>query len=104
MPIVDKAKNVLKSPLTIVAAGLVIVALVVAGLVKLRVLRALIHSPWLPEIVIGVVVVIILLIIFVGLPWYRENSFVRRLESRYGAASGQDPQELQANFTAALRR
>ena len=104
MAILDKVKNVLKSPAVIVAAGVVIVVALIAGLVRLGIFKSLIHSPWFPEIVIGAALILVLLIIFVGLPWYRERSFVRRLESGYAVGSEQSPQELQAKFTAALRR
>jgi type VI secretion system protein ImpL len=104
MPILDKVKNVVKSPAMIVAAGAAIVVALIAGLVKLGVFRALIHSPWFPEIVVGLVLIIVLLIVFVGIPWYREYSFVRRLESGYRVGGEQSPQEFQAKFTAALRR
>jgi type VI secretion system protein ImpL len=54
----------------------------------------------------------ILLIIFVGVPWYREHSFARRLrsgydarlKSDYGAGGGASPEEFQAKFSAALRQ
>jgi type VI secretion system protein ImpL len=104
MPILDKIKNVVKSPRTIVVAGVVIVITLIAGLVKLGVFRALIHSPWFPEIVVGLVLIIVLLIVFVGIPWYREYSFVQRLESGYRVGGEQSPQEFQAKFTAALRQ
>jgi type VI secretion system protein ImpL len=104
MPILDKAKNVLKSPAAIVAAGLVIIAALVAGMAKLGFFRALIRSGWLPEIVVVVAVIALLLIIFVGLPWYRQRVFTRRLVSGYRVGGEESPQEFQAKFTASLQR
>ncbi len=104
MAIVDKAKNVLRSPTTIGAAGIAIAVAIVAVLARLGVFTALVHSRWFPEILIGVAAIVVLLIIFVGLPWYRERSFVQRLGSGYQVAGEQSPQEFQARFTAALRR
>jgi type VI secretion system protein ImpL len=104
MAILEKIKSVLMSPAAIVVAGLVVIAALVAIMIRLRVVKALIASPWLPEIVIGLALVLALLIIFVGLPWYREYSFVRRLESGYSVGSEHSPQEFRAKFTAALRR
>jgi type VI secretion system protein ImpL len=104
MAFIDKVKSALKSPAAIVLAGIVVAALLAAGLTRLGVFKALVHSPWRLEIMLGVAVILVLLIIFVGLPWYRERSFVRRMESRYSVGSGASPQEFHAKFTAAMRR
>jgi len=104
MPIVDTAKNALKSPAAIVAAGLIIIAALIAGMAKLGFFRALIRSGWLPEIAVVVAVIALLPIIFVGLPWYRKRVFTRRLASGYRVGGEQSPQEFQAKFTASLRR
>ncbi|MBV8360051.1 MAG: hypothetical protein JO189_19255, partial [Deltaproteobacteria bacterium] len=104
MPILDKAKNIMTSPVAIIAAGVALLAALAYALAQLGVLGALIRSPWFPEIVIGLTVIGFLLIIFVGLPWYRQRRFVQRLESGYSVGSGQSPQEFQAKFDGALRR
>ncbi|MBV8454822.1 MAG: hypothetical protein JOZ29_21500 [Deltaproteobacteria bacterium] len=88
----------------IAAAAVALLAALAYALTRLGVFGSLIRSPWLPEILIGVVLIVLLLIILVGLPWYRERRFVQRLASGYGVGSGQSPQEFQAKFTAALRR
>jgi len=104
MDILDKAKNIMTFSVGIVAAAVALLSAVAYALTRLGVSGLLIRSPWLPEILIGVVLMVLLLIILVGLPWYRERRFVQRLESGYSVGSGQSPQEFQAKFTAALRR
>jgi type VI secretion system protein ImpL len=104
MALIDTAKRALKAPAVIIAIGLITVAALLVGLAKLGVFAVLLHSPWLPEILAAVVLILLLLGIFVGLPWYREYSFVRRLESGYAVGGERSPQEFQAKFTAALRR
>jgi type VI secretion system protein ImpL len=104
MQIVDKAKNLMTSSAAIVAAAVALLAAIVYALTRLGFFGSLIRSPWLPEILIGVVLIVLLLIILIGLPWYHERRFVQRLESGYSVGGGQSPQEFQAKFTAALRR
>jgi type VI secretion system protein ImpL len=104
MAIVEKAKAALRSSVVIFAAGIIIIAALMFELAKLGAFRALIHSRWFPEIVVGLALVVVLLIIFVVLPWYREYSFVQRLGSGYGAGGEKSPEEFQAKFTAALRQ
>jgi type VI secretion system protein ImpL len=108
MAIVDKTKTAVRSPYFLVAAGIVLAILLAAALAfalaKLGLFTALESTRWLPEILVIVAVIVLLLILFVGLPKYRERSFVQRLESGYRVGGEQSPQEFQAKFAAALRR
>ena len=104
MAIIGKAKETVKSLPVVVAAGIAAAVVLGVGLVKLGLFNALVHDRWLPEILVGLALIVFLLIIFIGLPWYRERSFVRRLDSGYQVGGEQSPEEFQAKFAAAMRR
>jgi len=104
MAIADKARELLKAPAAILLAAAALAAGLLALGVWLGLFSALIHSRWFPEILVVLAVIVFLLILFVGRPWYREHVFVKRLGSGYRVAGEQSPQELQAKFSAAFRR
>jgi len=91
----------------IIAAGCVIVVALIAALAIAGAFTPLVHNAWFPWIIAGLVtalvVLLIIVTIFAGMPWYRERQFVRQLGAEYRVAGQQSPQELQAKFSAALR-
>jgi type VI secretion system protein ImpL len=104
MAILDTLNRARQSPVILFgAAGATVVALF-ALLVWLGLVRALLHSPWLWEIVIALTALVAIVIIVWGIPWWRERSFVHRLGSDYRVAGEGSPQEFQGKFTHALRR
>jgi type VI secretion system protein ImpL len=104
MTILDTLNRARQSPVILLgAAGATVVALF-ALLVWLGLVRALLHSPWLWEIVIALTALVAIVIIVWGIPWWRERSFVQHLGSDYRVAGEESPQEFQAKFTHALQR
>jgi type VI secretion system protein ImpL len=104
MAILDTLKRARQSPIVLVgAAGAAVVALCTI-LVRLGLIRALVRSPWLWEVVTVLAALLTIFIIVWGIPWWRERSFVHRLGSDYRIAGEESPQEFQSKFTHALRR
>jgi type VI secretion system protein ImpL len=100
----DTLNRARQSPVILLgAAGATVVALF-ALLVWLGLVRALLHSPWLWEIVIALTALVAIVIIVWGIPWWRERSFVQHLGSDYRVAGEESPREFQAKFTHALQR
>ncbi|HJU11850.1 MAG TPA: type VI secretion protein IcmF/TssM N-terminal domain-containing protein [Candidatus Binataceae bacterium] len=103
MPISAKAKRILTPLNAIILAAIVLVLVLIGALAKRGAFVGITHSFWLPWVVLAIAIVLTLLIIFVGLPWYRERQFVRQLGSGYRIAGQQSPQELQAKFSSGFR-
>src|SRR5690242_20618617 len=103
MPILDKANNLLTPVNAIIFAALVVFGALGARLARFGVFTLVIRSLWLPWAPLGTPLALVLLIIFVAIPWYREHQFVRQLGSGYRVAGQQSPQELQAKFSAGVR-
>jgi len=104
MDILGTLNRARQSPVTLLVVGAVALVAMMAILIRLGLLRVLVHSPWLWEILVGVGVLVVIVIVVWGIPWWRERSFVHRLSSDYKVAGGESPQELQSKFTYALRR
>jgi type VI secretion system protein ImpL len=104
MAILERLKNLLMAPLTKFAAiPIVLAALVVIG-VRFHFFAALAHSRWLPEILAGLSIVIFIVVIVWGIPWFKEWRFMRAYEASTHPGSGESPQEFHAKFINAVRR
>jgi type VI secretion system protein ImpL len=104
MDILGTLNRARQSPVTVLVVGAVAIVTMIAILIRLGLFHALMHSPWLWEILVAVGVLVVIVIAVWGIPWWRERSFVHRFSSDYKVASGGSPEELQSKFTYALRR
>src|SRR6266851_9255007 len=102
MAIFDRLMNALQSR-TIVAI-VVVIAIAVAVALKFHLFALLVRSRWLPEVLAGVVMIVIFALIFWGIPWFREWRFMRAYGSTARADSVESPQEARAKFVHAIRR
>jgi type VI secretion system protein ImpL len=104
MAIFDRIKAALESTAGKIAAIIIAVAILLALAVKFHLFALLTHSRWFPEILAGIVIIIVFAIVFWGIPWFREWRFMRAYGSAARADGGESPQEFRAKFVNAISR
>jgi len=102
MAFAETIRSVIESPLLRLAAVVVAIVAVIAIAVGLGLFSAIIHSRWFLEICVAAAAMVLLVVIFSGIPWFREWRFVNQNSPGYRAGSGESPQESRAKFLSAI--
>jgi len=104
MAIADTLRNAIESPVVRLVAVIAALVVLVAVVTWLGVFTAIFHSRWFLEIVAASVAIVLFVVLFWGVPWFREWRFVNQEGSGYRVAGEESPQEFRAKFVSAIRR
>jgi len=100
----DRIKSLLKSPLVLILAAVVLIAALIVVAARLGLFAAIFDSPWFWEIVLALAAIVIFVLIFRVIPWFKEYRFVHRETSEYRIAGEESPAEFRDKFLTAMRQ